>query len=397
MDGYGNGASASDIGSAVLSSSSKVSTDNSTSTLLTAGSTFTGTWEDASSYPSVVVAAATDQNGSYSVQFSPDGVNIDSTLTRYFRVGQIDPPHRFTITRRYVRVTFTNDSASDQTYLRVQAILGEATGLNAPKDSVLAQDFDAIVTRPTDYAHEVALSRRQGAELWNKFGYNLDVGTSEEVLASWGGVFSPMTTARTLSIVSDSANDVTSTGTGARNVVIYGVDANRRAQTVQVQMNGLTPVVTTETWLGVNRIVIGLAGSLQKNDGTITATATTDLTTQGQIPAGVGSTQQCIFHIQDGHQGLFEWSRANVIRFGGGTEPVVTIKGWVYSSVSNARYEVLRETIDASLVTVADLLPPLPFPVTEASVFWLTAESTRASTQVTGRFTLVEQRNADTL
>ncbi len=240
-----------------------LSDDNSTTTLLAAGITFTGEWEDVGHYNSVTVAAKTDQDGTFSVQFSPDGVNQDSTLTRYYRTGQIEAPHRFTITRRYMRVVFTNTSASDQTYLRLQTIYGDKTDLNAPMDSTLAQDFDAVAVRPSDHHVEVSLNRRQGSALWNKFGYNTTVGTGVEVVASWGGTFSPMTTARTLSFVSTSANDITSSGTGARNVVVYGIDANRRAQIVVVQMNGLTPVVTTETWLGVNRISIGLSGTGQ--------------------------------------------------------------------------------------------------------------------------------------
>ncbi|MDF1699550.1 MAG: hypothetical protein P1V36_00120 [Planctomycetota bacterium] len=249
----------------------------------------------------------------------------------------------------------------------------------------------ANAAQQVDYNTEVALGRRNGSTLWNKFGYNSDVDTGgPEVIASFGGTFEPMTTARTLSIVSDSADDVTATGTGARNVVITGIDENRVAQTVVVQMNGTTPVVTTERWLGSNRLAVGLAGSSKKNVGTITATATTDLTVQGQIPAGEGTTQQCIFFTQAGATALAEWLTATVIRFGSGTEPVVTIKGWVYSAVSNCQYEVVRIVIDASTGSYQNLSPPLPFPVGEQSCFWLEAETSRNDTQVNGRFSLIE-------
>jgi hypothetical protein len=58
----------------ILMPTSKVSTDNSHSTLITDGSNFTGAWEDVSQYDSVVVAVKTDQNGYFEIQFSPDGV-----------------------------------------------------------------------------------------------------------------------------------------------------------------------------------------------------------------------------------------------------------------------------------------------------------------------------------
>ena len=158
-----------------FSNQNLISTINSTDTLLNAGATFTGTGEDVSRFSSVIVAVKTDQDGTYTVEFSNDNTNWDSVLTRYYRTGQIEAPHRFTITRKYCRVTFENTSASNQTYLRLQTVYGEKNDLNAPTDSNLAQDFDAIVVRPTKYEYETALGRRQGSTTWNMFGYNTDV------------------------------------------------------------------------------------------------------------------------------------------------------------------------------------------------------------------------------
>lgn len=146
---------ASQLGNTIVSS-------NSSTTPLNASATFTGSWVDVSAFNSIVVAVKTDQNGTFTIQFSPDGTNADSTLTRYYRTDQIEAPHRFTITRRYARVTFTNTSASNQTLFRLQTTVGDATELNAPIDGVMAQDFDAIATRPTEYRAEVALDSSGG-------------------------------------------------------------------------------------------------------------------------------------------------------------------------------------------------------------------------------------------
>ena len=371
-----------------------VDSGNSSTDALDNAAVFTGTWIDVSNYTDISVAVKTDQNGTYSVQYSPDASNVDSTLTRYYRTDQIEPPHVFKNARQYMRVVFTNNSGSNQTYFRLQTMLGNRDQLNAPLDSTMAQDYDSISVRPSDYKHEVALGRRQGSTLWNKFGYNTDVDTGTEVVASWGGTFTPMTTARTLSIVSTSTADDDGS-TGANSVIVYGIDANREAQTVVVTMDGTTPVVTTETWLGVNRIAIYISGSGQVNAGTITATATTDATTQGQIPAGEGTSQQCIFFTQANHQALAEWLSVSLIRFGSGTEPLVTLKAWVYSAVSGSKYEVARMYLDASLNNHQELIPPLPFPVGEQSCFWLEATTTRDNTSVNARFSLIEHKDAD--
>lgn len=367
--------------------------DNSTSTLLTNGSVFTGEWADVGDYDTISVAVKTDQNGYYSVQFSPDGTNVDSTLTRYYRTNQIEAPHNFTITRRYARVVFTNDSGSDQTYLRLQTLLGSRPALNAPIDSTLAQDFDATVTRPTDYNTEVALGLRQGHTLWNKFGYNPDVDVGTEVVASWGGTFTPLTTATEISIVStDIADDAG--GTGCNSVYIYGIDENRNEAIKYYELNGTTPVVTTgDSWLGINRIAMFLCGTGQVNAGTITATAVTGGSTMGQMPAGGGVTQQCIFHVPAGHTFVAEWIRINVLNKLKDAE--LTLKMWVYSSVSNGKQEVYRVEIDTQVNNDIDESPLLPFPITASTVVWLECTSNKADVSVNARFSGVLVRDND--
>lgn len=283
----------------------KISSENSTTSTLASSATFTGTWVDVKNYASVIVAVKTDQDGTFTVQFSPDGVNADSTLTRYYRTTQIEAPHRFTVTRRYMRVTFTNTSASSQTSMRLQTMLSNGTELNAPMDSTLAQDFDATVVRPTDFHTEVALGRRQGTTTWNKFGYNTDIDTTTdpEIVASWGGTFSYITSGETIDIVSTSTNDDGDpAGTGAQQVIIWGVDENWDEQSEVVTMNGTTTVTTSSQWIGINRVSIFLAGSGAGNDGTITITASTSGDTLAQMPAGEGTSQQMIFYVAQNHQ-----------------------------------------------------------------------------------------------
>jgi hypothetical protein len=371
-----------------------ISTVNSTDVALNASDVFTGTAEDVSQFQSVIVAVKTDQDGTYTIQFSNDGTNWDSVLTRYYRTAQIEPPHRFTITRRYCRVVFTNTSASNQTYLRLQTVFGDKQDLNIPNDSNMSQDYDSISVRPTDYHYEVALGRRQGATTFNQWGYNSDIDIGTETVWTNGGTFARMTTARTLSIVSTSAND-TSAGTGARSIVIYGVDANWKSQTVVVTMNGLTPVVTTETWMGVNRMAIYLAGSGGVNAGTITATATTDLTIQSDIPLGSGSSQQAIYFVQENHQILMDWLYLTLVKNSGGTQPNATIKCWVTSGVSGARYEVFRDYINGVIENHTELTPSQPFVVGEKSVVEFQATTDQNNTEIGVRFSLVEVRDVN--
>lgn len=364
----------------------KIDDNNSSSSALNAGNTFTGTWTDVSGFSSVVVAVATDQDGSFSVQYSTDATNVDSTLTRYYRTGKINVPHRFTNTRRYMRVVFTNDSASNQTYFRLQTELGDKEDLNAPLDSTLAQDFDATVVRPTDFFNEVAQGVRQGWTTWNKWGYNPDIDTAAaEDIWSIGGTFTQLSSAETMDLVSTSAND-TSAGTGARSVIIYGVDANYMEQTEVVTLNGTTPVTTSNTWLGINRVAIYLAGSTGYNEGDINVTATTATTNQAQIPATEGSTQQALFFVPAQQQAYLDWMLINIVKTSGGATPTVTVKMYVTSLVSNSRYEVFRHIVDTSVENTVELTPSQPFVVGEKSLIKVQAETDQNNTAVSVRF-----------
>lgn len=119
---------------------------NSSGITLAAGATYTGGAVDVSAYPSVVVALKTDQDGALYIEFSPDGTNWDSSLM--FNVAaNVNEVHRISVTRRFFRVRFTNTSASNQTFFRLQSSLGSQTALTSALNSTVQSDADSIITR----------------------------------------------------------------------------------------------------------------------------------------------------------------------------------------------------------------------------------------------------------
>lgn len=143
---------------------------NSTSTALNDGQTFTGTYVDVVAYPSVVVAARSDQNCIVYVDFSPDGINTDSTLS-YQMNANVNEVHRITVTRKYFRVRVTNNSGSNQTFLRVQSLKGNYQTLTNSLTSQIQADADTIVVRPLDFNLMVAENLYQNRENFIKDGY----------------------------------------------------------------------------------------------------------------------------------------------------------------------------------------------------------------------------------
>lgn len=74
--------------------------------------------------------------------------------------------------------------------------------------------------------------------------------------------------ATALTVSSLSALD-TSLGTGARTIVIQGLDAQYQSISEVVVLNGLNPVYTTASFYRVNKVFVLTAGSTSRNQGRI--------------------------------------------------------------------------------------------------------------------------------
>ena len=171
---------------------------NSTTTPLNAGATFTGTGQDVLGCPSVVVAVLTDKDGSLYVDFSADNTNWDSSLT-FTVTASLNEVHRISVSRRYVRVRFTNTSASNQTYIRLQAMGGSQANLTSALNSLIQSDSDATLVRPLDFNLMVAEGLYQNRTNTIKDGINIDIdtGTVPEDVTNEGGVYAGFPAAAT--------------------------------------------------------------------------------------------------------------------------------------------------------------------------------------------------------
>lgn len=122
-----------------------VSVNNSTASPLLASGTFEGEFEDCTGFMAVMIASKSDRDGTIYADFSPDGINVDSTLSFQCHAG-IPELHRLTIGRRYCRIRYVN-SAADQSYLRLQTTYGYFYPLSSPLNASITSDADAITAR----------------------------------------------------------------------------------------------------------------------------------------------------------------------------------------------------------------------------------------------------------
>lgn len=279
-----------------------VLTSNSTATLLTNGSTFTGEWVDVSRWPAIEVAVKTDQSGTYKIQFSPDGTNADSTLPYTYTMGNINAPKRLTTTRRFARVTFTNNSGSDQTYLRLQTIVGDQVPLTSTLSGTIGRGFDATVVRPADYNLSAARGEFEGVVTVGKFGQNASVGTSVEDIWDFGGGYTGfLTAAVAVRIkVGGNAND-DAAGSGAQSVTIEGLDGSYNAISETVVTAGASASSpTTATFLRVSRAYIVDVGTYHGANAANIDIETTGGVLVAEIGVGLGQTELAIYTVPAG-------------------------------------------------------------------------------------------------
>jgi len=166
---------------------------------------------------------------------------------------------------------------------------------------------------------QVSRGQIQGHRNVTVFGFNPDVDTSQVSVWPLPSLITFPVAALQMTVSSTSADD-TSAGTGARTVVVEGLDANYNEVSETVTLNGQTPVTMTASLLRVNYAYVGTAGSGNGAAGDIyigtgTVTAGVPATTYDVIKFDYNTTITGSFTVPAGYkayvsQGLFSAGQA---------------------------------------------------------------------------------------
>ena len=132
----------------------------------------------------------------------------------------------------------------------------------------------------------VGLGLIPGWEGFRKFGMNPAIDTGTEQVWPPGTIQVLPAAAGVVTAVSDSADDVMTTGTGGWLLTVEGLDADYVPVTETFEMNGLTGVVGTTAMLRIVRSYFISAGTGEQNAGNISMTIGGDL--QSYIEATEG-------------------------------------------------------------------------------------------------------------
>lgn len=151
---------------------------------------------------------------------------------------------------------------------------------------------------------DVGLGLIPGQTGLNKFGYNPNIGTSEEDIWDVGGDWpGPLDSAVQFNIASTSLlDDGSPPGTGAQTVQIYGLDGSYALADESVTMDGTSDVLTSGSYFVVFRMVVTAAGSTGSNAGNITATASASgSSAMAQITQNLNQTLMACYMVPAGH------------------------------------------------------------------------------------------------
>lgn len=143
------------------------------------------------------------------------------------------------------------------------------------------------------------------------FGYNADVDTSEETIWTGGGVLSRPAAAGVLKVSSSSTDDAAA-GTGARTIVLNGLDANYNEISETIELNGQTAVNTTKSFLRVQDLYVATTGSGLTAAGIIyvgtgVVTAGVPATIYGEIAIGNNASLMAHYTIPAGYTAYFTY------------------------------------------------------------------------------------------
>ena len=222
----------------------------------------------------------------------------------------------------------------------------------------------------------------QAGNFVHKYGYCPDVANGVwTTVQTFGGTPYYPTTAVAVELVSDNAQDTNTTGTGAWTVSITGLDANWDQLTEIVEMNGLNPVTTQNTFIRVYRMRVVSAGSSGREAGLIDATQDSNIVARID-PEFDGATLQCAATVPAGKTAYVvnmtlsagKANKAGLARF------MVRPYGGVFG---------VQDIIEFFQGSYIAQQPPIPFPIPEKSDFRIDARGEDGTTSCSATITYI--------
>lgn len=200
-------------------------------------------------------------------------------------------------------------------------------------------------------------------------GYNAGLGTSKEIVWAFSEAYVWKSSAAVLTVASSSLLDDASQGTGARALLIQGLNASYLEIEEIISLTGLLSVSTTLSYLRVNTIKVVAAGSSGTNVGNITAIHTGSVI--NYVLAGEGLSQSTFYTVPAACQGFIYSGYLRCSK--------TNVSGDLYVAINGVKYKVLKFDIASSDYS---LNIRVPYSVPQKTDVWVEAAGTGGVTAV---------------
>ena len=241
---------------------------------------------------------------------------------------------------------------------------------------------------------QVSRGQIQGHRNVTVFGFNPDVDTSQVSVWPLPSLITFPAAALQMTVSSTSAND-TAAGTGARTVVVQGLDAKYNEVTETVTLNGQTPVTMSASLLRVNYAYVATAGSGDSAAGDIyigtgTVTAGVPATTYDIIKFDYNVTTTGSYTVPAGYtayvsQGLFSAGQTT------GASPVQGQGRLLTRGTNNIRMTAALTSLNNG---VANYVFEYPLAVPEKTTIEATAVGSSTNNSVSSMFIILLVKNS---
>lgn len=242
-----------------------------------------------------------------------------------------------------------------------------------------------------EWLTEVALGNITGAANVITFGHNPDVdaGVAEDVWEQ-GGILARLISAETMNIVSTSTDDDGDpVGSGARTVLISGLNGTFDPVSEVVTLNGTSNVLTSNSYIRVRQLLALTAdlASTNTNKGIITATASSAATVQCTMAVGDGISHQIHYTVPNNKRVLLYKVELNVFKNVGGNAAIKFSA--ILTPPGGASFNIVEKAVESDNPELEIYFLP-PIAVAEKSDVTMHALSDKADTELYARFMLVE-------
>lgn len=288
------------------------STGNSTTTPLSGAATFTGTYELVTNYASITVKASADVPGTMYVDFSNDGIASVDTMQLSDGLDGSLGFHNFVPGSSYFRVRVINGASAQSSFV-LETLYYRGAKVSIPTsrlESAITQYTDTLnVRQVNDPTFDTARGKVTGRYTVHKFGANPTIAASSTEAVTFGGTINFLTSATTVRIKAGGNAGDTAAGSGARSVIVIGLDSNwEEVSEVIVTAGASASSATTTSFIRVYRayvVDVGLYATATNtagfNLGDITienSSGGTDLIT---IAAGRGQSEYSGYTVPADH------------------------------------------------------------------------------------------------